>query len=44
MIVPEWNMVVVRMDDKQDMPDEDLLWEGFFKKLWPGIGPACHSK
>jgi len=36
-IIPEWNMVIVRMDDSMGMSKADKIWDNFFKMLGKGI-------
>ena len=38
-VIPEWNMVIVRMSpmDQSPMPNSDGVWEEFFKRLKPGV-------
>jgi CubicO group peptidase (beta-lactamase class C family) len=36
-VIPEWNMVIVRMDDSMGMSKADKIWNNFFKILGKGI-------
>jgi CubicO group peptidase (beta-lactamase class C family) len=39
-VIPEWNMVIVRMEKSVSMPDADKTWDKFFKILGKGILPC----
>ena len=45
-VVPEWNMVIVRMSpmSKSPMSNDDHVWDEFFKRLAPGVSePASDT-
>lgn len=42
-VIPEWNMVIVRMEKSVRMSDYDKIWDNFFKILKEGISePAVN--
>ena len=36
-VIPEWNMVIVRMEDHVEISNSDQVWNHFFSILAPGV-------